>query len=252
MNIRRAAVPVALAAALVLVGCGQDAEFIDDDAPASPSQTDGSGDGAEVDGDDDDDAADGTEPDRTETDGTETDGTETDGAETDGADTDGTEDDDGVDGQTSDPSLAQISPEDAIATITYPLPGTEDPENETVTVGLHELRIKGEVMQLQLSFTPEATGGDLYGIYDMNGHTRLDPRLNDRENLKQYLVLEGSGLWGEWATGTVNRDPKVSTGQTLAYWANFAAPQDDIDTIDVAVIAGVPEFEDVVIERGEG
>ncbi|MEE6280708.1 hypothetical protein [Georgenia sunbinii] len=139
-----------------------------------------------------------------------------------------------------------VGPADAIDTITYALPGADERAEATATVGLHSLRVDGETMLLELSFTPEFNGDDTYGIYEMNGGSKLMPVLNDRQNLKQYTVLSVNGST-EWATGTVNADPKVSSGQTLHYWGYFAAPEDDIDTISVGV--GTVEFDDVTIER---
>ena len=44
---------------------------------------------------------------------------------------------------------------------------------------------------------------------------------------------------------------ELASGDTQAYWANFAAPIDDISAIDVLMGAG-PSFEDVQIEAEEG
>ena len=44
---------------------------------------------------------------------------------------------------------------------------------------------------------------------------------------------------------------ELASGDTQAYWANFAAPINDITAIDVVMAAG-PSFEDVQIEAEEG
>ncbi len=144
------------------------------------------------------------------------------------------------------PEAAPVGPDDAIETIVYQLPGADERDEATVTVGLHALRVDGEVTVLELSFTPEFRGEDTYSIYEMNGGNRISPVLNDRENLKQYTVLGGSGYDG-WATDSGPLQPEVASGQTLRYWAHFAAPEDDIDTLSVGV--GPVEFENVTLER---
>lgn len=162
---------------------------------------------------------------------------------------DETGDADGDAKATPDPDAAAptsiVGPEDAIDTIVYELPGADARDDATVTVGLHSLQVEGQTMRLELSFTPEFRGEGTYGIYDMNDDSRLAPVLNDRANLKQYVVLKDGSR--DWATSTVNADPKAASGQTLRYWAYFAAPEDDIDTIAVSI--GMVEFDDVTITR---
>ncbi|MGC0142814.1 hypothetical protein [Pseudactinotalea sp. Z1732] len=133
-------------------------------------------------------------------------------------------------------------PEDAAATITYDLPDGE----MQVTVGLHSLQVEGDVMRLDLSFSPEGGRDSDYTLYTLNQNRRLRPVLNDRENLKQYSVLEGSG--DTWSSDSTPAGTKVESGQTLMYHAYYAAPEDDIDTIDVLVIDGLVEFSDAQVE----
>lgn len=65
------------------------------------------------------------------------------------------------------------------------------------------------------------------------------------------LTLAATALAGLTACGRETPadplNPAAKSGQTLMYWAYFAAPEDDIDTISVGV--GQVEFTDVVIER---
>ena len=137
-----------------------------------------------------------------------------------------------------------VGPDDAVQTITFDLPGADPREEATVTVGLHSLRVEGEVMALELSFTPEFKGDGTYGIYDMHDDVAIHPVINDRANLKQYTVLGG---YNGWQTDTGPLAPEARSGQTLQYWGYFAAPEDDIDTVSVGV--GMVEFTDVTIER---
>lgn len=140
-----------------------------------------------------------------------------------------------------------VGPEDALHTITYDLPGADERAEATVTVGLHSLRQEGEVLALELSFTPHFRGDGEYSIYEMHDRNSITMVLNDRQNLKQYTVLGSGGGSRGWQTDTGPLNPAAKSGQTLMYWAYFAAPEDDIDTISVGV--GQVEFTDVVIER---
>src|SRR5690606_42074495 len=50
----------------------------------------------------------------------------------------------------------------------------------TVTVGLHSLRQEGEVLALELSFTPHFRGDGEYSIYEMHDRNSITTVLNDR------------------------------------------------------------------------
>lgn len=139
------------------------------------------------------------------------------------------------------------TPDNAVETVTFEIPGADERDEATVTVGLHGLRVEGEVMVLELSFTPEFRNDDELSLYHMFGRRLMLPVLNDRENLKQYTVLGAVGGSDGWATSNSGRGPRVGSGQSLQYWAHFAAPEDDIDSIHVAF--GLVEFADVAIER---
>ncbi|MCM3660733.1 hypothetical protein M3148_06955 [Georgenia satyanarayanai] len=150
-----------------------------------------------------------------------------------------------TDGRDTDPAERIVGPEDALDTVVYALPGADERDDATVTVGLHSLRVEGEAMRLELSFTPDFQGDGSYNIYSLNNQNRLAPVLNDRVNLKQYTLLRDGTE--EWATNTTNSGLRAASGETLRYWAYFAAPEDDIDTLSVGV--GMVEFDDVAIER---
>lgn len=173
-------------------------------------------------------------------------------AQTDQAEPTATAEDTADDAATPGPgSAAPVGPQDAIDTITYEVIDSRG-RPATVTLGLHSLQEEGEVMRLELSFTPEFEGDFHLRAFEMIGRKNADyyvrPVLNDRENLKQYTVLEDEE-GNQWATPTDLGTPGVASGQTLRYWAYFAAPEDDIDTISVGV--DHVEFENVPIERDE-
>lgn len=143
-----------------------------------------------------------------------------------------------------------IDPADAVDTLSYPLPSTDI--EGTMTVGLHHLRVRGETMELLLTFTPEFETTGEFTLWELHGenHSNVGPVLFDRVNLKRYDILATTGAWdteGVW--NSKQAEFKLASGDTQAYWANFAAPVDDIDVMDVALPAGA-EFADVPIEQG--
>lgn len=143
-----------------------------------------------------------------------------------------------------------IDPADAVDTISYTLP--TDELDGTMTVGLHHLIQRGRTMELLLTYTPEFRESGTFSLWELHGdnHSNVPPALFDRDNLKRYDIL---GTGSAWDTPNVwnskQAEHKLASGDTQAYWATFAAPEDDIDTINIA-IPGAPEFEDVPIEQG--
>ncbi|MGY5766576.1 hypothetical protein ACXET9_15420 [Brachybacterium sp. DNPG3] len=145
-------------------------------------------------------------------------------------------------------SAETIDPADAVATVSYALPSGE--VDGTMTVGLHHLRLRGESMELLLTFTPEFTGDGAYTLWQLHGgnHAVVSPSLVDRAHLTRYDILRTTGTWdteGVW--NSPQGEIELASGETQAYWANFAAPVDEIDVVDVALPAGAT-FEDVPIE----
>lgn len=131
------------------------------------------------------------------------------------------------------------------------VPDPESPQ-DTTTVGLQSLTVEDETMVLRLVVTPEFAsvsdseeidlgdamnvGGEFFGV-------RL--RLLDRENLKEYSVIHERQKWWASATGQVSS----TNGQPMYAFAVFAAPEDDMETVDVVVSENWPEFTDVPITR---
>ena len=142
-----------------------------------------------------------------------------------------------------------IDPADAVDTISYTLP--TDEIDGTMTVGLHHLIQRGQTVELLLTYTPEFRESGTFSLWELHGdnHSNVPPALFDRENLKRYDILRDGGTWDSaeiW--NSKQAEHKLASGDTQAYWATFAAPEDDIDTINIA-IPGAPEFEDVPIEQ---
>src|SRR5690625_872619 len=152
--------------------------------------------------------------------------------------------------------------DDAVQTITYPMQGHDG----EITMGILPPEVQGEAMLVSIIFEPEfADDEDTEGVRfrDLHGdsaNTVLMPVVSDRENFKAYHVprettnqfVQGGG-WtgGSFGTGTWASpigDVEVRSGEQYLHWAYFPAPEDDIDTVDVAVIPGMQEFRDVEID----
>ncbi|WP_062948177.1 hypothetical protein [Brachybacterium sp. sponge] len=149
-------------------------------------------------------------------------------------------------------AASSVDPADAIATLEYPI--ASDEAEGTMTVGLHHLRRRGETLELLLTFTPEFTEPGAFTLFDLHGdnHSVVAPALVDRANLTRYDILNTSKSYDSPAMWNSTQNViELSSGDTQAYWANFAAPIDDITAIDVVMGAG-PSFEDVQIEAEEG
>lgn len=143
-----------------------------------------------------------------------------------------------------------IDPEDAVETVTYPI--AHDDVDGEITVGFHHLRVEDQTMELLLTYTPEFDDHGTYNLWHLHNrnHAMVAPALYDRENLKRYNILRSGGDFdaGHWATNQADVD--LASGETQAYWANFAVPEDDIAAINIGMPVG-PEFKDMEIDWGE-
>jgi hypothetical protein len=141
--------------------------------------------------------------------------------------------------------VADVDPADVLAEQTYTVPGSDD----TATIGVHSLTVDGDVMTLRLVFTPDfssVSDSDAVSVYDIVGHAgRFAPMLVDRENLKEYDIVGGSPT--EWTSDTVYT--QVTNGDPMIWWGVYAAPEDDINTVDIRALDELPEFTDVPITR---
>lgn len=130
-----------------------------------------------------------------------------------------------------------------------------DPESpgDRAVIGIQSLTVDGPTMVLRLVVTPDfASVGDSEEI-DLNSDVwnnsccffGVTLRLLDRDNLKEYSVISDGNLWWASAGGEVTS----TNGEPMYAFAVFAAPEDDIDTIDVRLNEQWPEFTDVPITR---
>ncbi len=151
--------------------------------------------------------------------------------------------------------------EDAADTITYPISTQSGMEGE-ISMGLHSLEVTDQGMLLTMTFVPDYDDSEGPARFHDELHTarnidsHLLPVVNDRANLKAYYVPNEAGdqLSG-WAPG--NREAWTSelnirprSGETVAFWAYYPVPEDDIDTVDIAVMDGVQDFREVEIDWG--
>lgn len=185
-----------------------------------------------------------------ENDGTHTQQQDTDPAESDGAQAEG-------------PTDVTRDLDDAVQTITYPMQGHEG----DITMGIFAPEVQGETMLVSVVFEPEFADEQPEGVrfqdlHGETGNTVLAPVVSDRENFKAYHVpreatygfVQGGGWIGSsFANGTWASpigDVEVRSGEQYLHWAYFPAPEDDIDTVDIAVIPGMQEFRDIEIDWG--
>lgn len=115
----------------------------------------------------------------------------------------------------------------------------------TVSFGVHSLTVDDDTMTLRVVITPELEGDDdSITLSDIFGVRRFAPTLVDRENLKEYSIIsEGAATW--WHAEGLETD----NGEPMVWWGVYAAPQDEIDSVDVRLRSDMPEFTDVPIEE---
>lgn len=171
------------------------------------------------------------------------------------------QDSDGAEAQ--EPTDVTRSMDEALQTITYPMQGHEG----EITMGIFAPEVQGEAMLVSILFEPkfedeESEGVQFNELHDEFGKNVLMPVVSDRENFKAYHVprettnefAQGGGWtggsFGAGAWASMIGDVEVRSGEQYLHWAYFPAPEDDIETVDIAVIPGMQEFRDVTIEWG--
>lgn len=126
----------------------------------------------------------------------------------------------------------------------FEFPGTSD----KVTVGVQSLVADGDTMKLTLVLTPDFSSigeAEPVSIFKITDPWYLSPRLIDRENHKEYSVVSGSSS----KRLQVDTMSKTTNGEPIIWWGIYAAPEDDIDTVDLRVLDGMPDFTQVPIRR---
>ena len=160
--------------------------------------------------------------------------------DTTGASGDDTAEEGGADEPAGTVGVDFPDPEKVVADATFTVPGTE---SDKVRFGIESIVVSDRTMELRLVMTPEFDdGGSAASVYDALGQN-VSVALIDRENLKEYQVLQADG-GGRW----FRTDPiyaKALPGVSVGYQMFFAAPEDEITTIDVRLAESWPVFEDV-------
>lgn len=134
-----------------------------------------------------------------------------------------------------------------IASAEVPAAVEGDPE-ATMTVSLHGLTRQDETLVAVYSFrveASEAASTDPRWIYHYAADQGWNPYAVDTTNLNRHGVLSDST--GTIRSQTEYQGPKFRPGQTLYAYAMFAAPPEDVTTMDVLLIDGAPLATEVEI-----
>ncbi|GAA4285618.1 hypothetical protein GCM10022261_31490 [Brevibacterium daeguense] len=113
----------------------------------------------------------------------------------------------------------------------------DDAGEATMTVNFYGLKREGQTVVGQFSFAVNSDASDeAQWIYDYLGKQSWHPFLVDSVNLKRHGVVGSAGGKAQ----TNSQGPKFRPGQTFYAFAVFAAPPEDVTTMDVSVIDGMP------------
>jgi hypothetical protein len=157
----------------------------------------------------------------------------------------------GQEGEEQGGSGAGVEQRDTQVIVEQTVSVSPDTPDDRVTIGIQSLRVEGPTMVLRYIVTPDyesLSDSDMVSLYDIwtNGGLDASGRLIDRENLKEYKVIRG-GPGESWASDNV--EVKTTNGTPAHAFAVFAAPEDDIDTVNIRMSEIWPEFTDVPITR---
>ena len=133
---------------------------------------------------------------------------------------------------------------DPVATAEIPALVDGDPA-ATMTVNLYGLKRDGKTVVGTYSFTVNTTAPDpkAVSLFSVLGDMIWFPYLVDSENLNKHLPLGGKQRLAMALTDSTFL--KVTPGATLYGYAVFAAPPEDVDTMDAVIAEGAPMATDV-------
>ena len=120
----------------------------------------------------------------------------------------------------------------ASATVAASVEGDPDAK---LTVNLHSLRRSGKVVTATVSFTVTSTETAGQSLFRYLGEHAWRPYLVDTGNLKRHDVLIGGGAAAK-TDDVLSGD--FAPGQTLYAYAMFAAPPQNVTTLDVQLLDG--------------
>ncbi|MCU4298564.1 hypothetical protein D3I60_16030 [Brevibacterium permense] len=141
------------------------------------------------------------------------------------------------------PGVEDVDPDDVIVKQDVKVPGSKE---DTVTVGIHSLEVKGKTQTLTVVITPHfksVADDDVISIYDTWGENRFFPQLIDADNLKVYSPI--SDTYEEWTADSVYTE--TTNNQPMTAWAVFKAPENDIDSVDIRLQESWPKFTDIPV-----
>jgi hypothetical protein len=104
---------------------------------------------------------------------------------------------------------------------------------DRLRIGVQSLRVAGKVMVLRVVVTPHfasVSSDTVLSLWDALGHDVFRPRLIHGINLKEYSAI-GDG--DPWVSSEL--DVRAVNGSPMLAWAYFAAPQDNILTVDIRI-----------------
>lgn len=162
----------------------------------------------------------------------------------------------GKDGQNSDSKgsagsdasgagVAETNFDDVIVKQDIKVKGSEE---NTATIGVLSLKVEGKVQTLRLAVTPHFDSADddeQINIYEVWNERSFSPQLVDKDNLKVYSPIKNSSQ--KWTSNSFYTQTKNET--PMEVWVVYAAPEDDIDTVDIRLADEWPLFTDVPIDH---
>jgi hypothetical protein len=138
--------------------------------------------------------------------------------------------------------LASDTP--ALASASVPLAADVGPG--TLTFSVLDLAVRGKLTQLTLRVLTSGSPDPTLRLNQLLGSKsvarELSPELIDPANLKAYSEADGG-------IGIVDGIGITLANGTADFTFNYAAPQDPVTALDVAVGSGLPTFRDVPLSR---
>jgi hypothetical protein len=132
----------------------------------------------------------------------------------------------------------------ALASASVPL--AADVGSGTLTFSVLGLAVRGQLTQLTLRLSTSGTPDPTLRVNQLLGSRTvsrvLAPELIDPQNLKAYSEADGGIGIGDGVQIT------LASG-SADFTFNYAAPQDPVSALDVAVGSGLPTFHDVPLTR---
>lgn len=154
-----------------------------------------------------------------------------------------------VSGEPGSAEAAGIDPNnvpDPIATGEVPAAVEGDPD-ATMTVEFYGLYRDGKTVVGQFAFTVNSESSqDPAWLYHYLGDSTWTPFLVDSQNLKKHNVLRDTT--GVIRPQTDSQGAKFLPGQKFYAFAVFAAPPEDVTTVNVAPVDGMAIVQDVEIQ----